>query len=63
MKGSLVINIPVALGIKAGDEFTSDPYVKLIFPDGHSVKSKQIEKTLNPIFNFQYKWNCNLIKE
>lgn len=61
MKGQLYINIPVALGLKADDGFASDPYCELTFPDKLKIKTKMIEKTLNPIFNFQYKWNCNII--
>ena len=63
MKGQLYVNIPLALALKIGDEISSDPYCKITFPDNHVVKSKSIEKSLNPVFNFEYKWNCNIIKE
>ena len=52
MKGQLSINIPVALGLKADDGFTSDPYCKLTFPDKLYFSIKKKKKTLNPIFNF-----------
>lgn len=65
MKGTLLINIPVGLGLMAADDSTktSDPYCEVILCDSHKVSTKHIEKTLNPIWNFSYKWNCNIIKE
>lgn len=65
MKGSLLINVPLALGVKAADSSTqtSDPYCKITLPDGHTVETRQVEKTLDPIWNFSFKWNCNIIKE
>lgn len=33
------------------------------FPDKLKIKTKMIEKTVNPVFSFSYKWNCNIIKE
>jgi Ca2+-dependent lipid-binding protein len=65
IKGSLLINVPLAMGVKAADSSTqtSDPYCKITLPDGHTIETKQVEKTLDPIWNFTYKWNCNIIKE
>jgi len=65
MKGSVLINVPLAMGVKASDSSTqtSDPYCKITLPDGHTVETKQVPKTLDPIWNFSYKWNCNILKE
>jgi Ca2+-dependent lipid-binding protein len=65
MKGKLTINIPLALALKSADASTktSDPYCRIELPDGHTIQTKQVEKCLDPIWNFTYVWNCNIIKE
>ena len=42
MKGSLLINVPLALGLKAEDSSTStsDPYCEIHLPDGHKISTK-----------------------
>lgn len=39
IKGILTINIPFARGLKIADEKSSDPYCKIIYPDGKSISS------------------------
>jgi len=60
-----VINVPLALGLKPADSSTktSDAYCEIYLPDKHKVSTKVIDKNCNPIWNFSYKWNCNIIKE
>lgn len=65
IKGQLLIKVPLAVGLKAIDESTksSFPYCKIIFPDGHTIETKHIKNTLDPIWDFSFTWNCNIVKE
>lgn len=49
--GTLVIRVVHAKDLKAADGSTSDPYCEINFPDGTSLKSGTINKTVNPIWN------------
>ena len=54
MNGTIHINTVFGKNIKAGDSKTSDPYVKLTFPDDKKIESKTIYKTCNPIWNEKF---------
>ena len=65
MKGILTIFLPMARGLTIADSMSSssDPYVEIVFPDGKKRTTKTIEKTLNPIWNYQDKYRIDLLKE
>ena len=65
MKGILTIFLPMAQGLTIADSMSSssDPYVEIVFPDGKKRTTKTIEKTLNPIWNYQDKYRIDLLKE
>lgn len=65
MKGILTIFLPMARGLTIADSMSSssDPYVEIFFPDGKKRSTKTIEKTLNPIWNYQDKYRIDLLKE
>jgi len=39
---------------------TSDPYVEILLPDKKKTSTKFIEKTLNPIWNFEYRHHIDI---
>lgn len=55
----------MARGLTIADSMSSssDPYVEIFFPDGKKRSTKTIEKTLNPIWNYQDKYRIDLLKE
>ena len=55
----------MARGLTIADSISSssDPYVEIVFPDGKKRSTKTIEKTLNPIWNYQDKYRIDLLKE
>jgi len=55
----------MARGLTIADSMSSssDPYVEIVFPDGKKRTTKTIEKTLNPIWNYQDKYRIDLLKE
>ena len=55
----------MARGLTIADSMSSssDPYVEIVFPDGKKRSTKTIEKTLNPIWNYQDKYRIDLLKE
>jgi Ca2+-dependent lipid-binding protein len=69
MHGVLVLNIPMAKGLVGRDNSgkSSDPYVVIKFPDAHgrsaTIKTKVIDKTLNPIWNFEHRYRVNILRE
>lgn len=60
IKGVLKINIVFARGLKKGDDTTSDPYCYVVYPDGSNISTKVIEKTLEPIWNFEHPKMINI---
>jgi len=65
MEGILVVNIIMARNLRAADILTksSDPYTKIIFPNGLKLSSPVISQCLNPVWNFQARQNISITKE
>jgi len=51
-------------GVKGGDgSGLSDPYVEIVFLDGKTKETQVINKTVNPVWNFECVQMVNLTKK